>query len=42
MELVKLDIDKLLDATSYSKEEDLFWNMKVIEIDMLLAVTKDW
>jgi hypothetical protein len=42
MELVKLDIDKLLDATSYSKEEDPFWNMKEIEIDMLLAVTKDW
>jgi hypothetical protein len=42
MELVKLDIDKLLDATSYSKEEDLFCNMKEIEIDMLLAVTKDW
>jgi hypothetical protein len=42
MELVKLDIDKLLESTSYNKEEDLFCNMKEIEIDMLLAVTKDW
>lgn len=42
MKLVKFDIDKILEATSYNDEEDLFCNLKEIEIDMLLAVTKDW
>lgn len=42
MKLVKFDIDELLEATSYNDEEDFFCNMKEIEIDMLLAVTKDW
>lgn len=42
MELVKMDIDQLLDATQYNQEEDIISNLMVIEIDMLLAVTQDW
>lgn len=43
MKLVKWDIDKLLEATTfYNDEEDLFSSMIEIEIDMMLAVTKDW
>jgi hypothetical protein len=42
MELLKLDIDQLLEITSYSNEEEHLFSMKEIEIDMILAVTKDW
>jgi hypothetical protein len=43
MKLVKLDIDQLLENTSYiHEEEDFPFDMREIEIDMLLAVTKDW
>jgi hypothetical protein len=42
MELLKLDIDQLLEATSYSNEDEHIFSMKEIEIDMILAVTKDW
>ncbi|MHC0039615.1 hypothetical protein [Pseudoneobacillus sp. C159] len=42
MELIKFDIDQLLEATSTNNEDDHFYNMKEIEIDMILAVTKDW
>jgi hypothetical protein len=42
MELVKYDIDQLLEATSTELDDDAFYHMKEIEIDMILAVTKDW
>lgn len=42
MEIVKLDIDQILEATAFITEEDHPYKMREIEIDMLLAVTKDW
>ena len=44
MKLVKIDIDQLLEVTSFvsALEEDSVCNLKEIEIDMLLAITKDW
>jgi hypothetical protein len=40
MELIRMDIDQLLESTS--EEETDSCKMMKIEIDMLLAVTKDW
>jgi hypothetical protein len=44
MKVVKWDIDKLLeDTTFYNDEEDLINLVEIeIDIDMVLAVTKDW
>jgi hypothetical protein len=40
MEIVTFDIDKILESTS--GDEQISCTMMKIEIDMLLAVTKDW
>lgn len=42
MELMKLDIDQLLEATSFISDDDFFYNIKKIEIDNLLDKTQDW
>jgi hypothetical protein len=43
MNLVKWDIDKLLEGTTfYNDKEDHFSNMIEIDIDIILTVTKDW
>lgn len=42
MKLVKMDIDQLLEATSYVLEEENNFNINKIEIDKLLEKTRDW
>ncbi|WP_442597293.1 hypothetical protein [Neobacillus sp. D3-1R] len=42
MDLVKLDIDQLLELTSYSLDEDYQFKLKKVEIDKLLEKTQDW
>jgi hypothetical protein len=42
MILVKMDIDQLLEATSYVLEEENNFNINNIEIDKLLEKTRDW
>jgi hypothetical protein len=43
MNLINLDIDQLLeDTSSYNGGEDLFCTMIEVEIDGVLAATKEW
>ncbi|MFD2442625.1 hypothetical protein ACFSO7_01260 [Bacillus sp. CGMCC 1.16607] len=42
MDIVKMDIDQLLETTSNILEEECYFHIKKIEIDKLLEKTRDW